>query len=464
MQFTTFLMALPSIASILAVLFFSIARGRVDRTEVKLWYDREATRLVRAEEWDDAWTAYRRIEQLSQQLTGATDPVVLKRMAAVAEQQERPEQVDLLMRRLLQIGERGDLEAHRYFAARFLALEPASEEDALVRLDRLELHLQAVCDLDPYDIAARAHLAELRLANGDREGAIGHLRFVAEKEPAAGFPLGRLLAAAGLNDEAHAWFVKAEQAIAAKLERDRGNFELTMQLAGCRAADGRYDQALRTIETLPRSADLDRQKGLLFVAWSEDRRRAGDEPNRLRLLTGAIGFDPGCRPAIEALLSMTAKPDVRNELRPQLADLVARGGETGGIHFLLGTIAALDGDLGGSRVHLDLAVAAGFRSAAVLNNLAWSTAFGPDPDPERALALAEEAKRLAPDVPEVRGTLGRILGVLGRHAEAVIELERALAGSSDPAIIHRSLADSYAALGQEALAESHRKQAADREP
>ena len=92
----------------------------------------------------------------------------------------------------------------------------------------------------------------------------------------------------------------------------------------------------------------------------------------------------------------------------------------------------------------------------VLNNLAWILATQAKPDFEHALPLAQSAKKLGSD-PEISATLGMILFRLGRHQEAVKELEIATAAFPDRATIHEELADCYEKLGDPALAQQHRK-------
>jgi Flp pilus assembly protein TadD len=97
----------------------------------------------------------------------------------------------------------------------------------------------------------------------------------------------------------------------------------------------------------------------------------------------------------------------------------------------------------------------------LLNNLAWMLAHQTDPDLPQALQLAEAARRLS-DRPEIADTIGTILARMGRTREAVRELEVALRGLPEHAEINSKLADLYEKLGDQALAEIHRKLAADK--
>ncbi|MEM0927559.1 MAG: hypothetical protein AAGJ83_16050 [Planctomycetota bacterium] len=60
--------------------------------------------------------------------------------------------------------------------------------------------------------------------------------------------------------------------------------------------------------------------------------------------------------------------------------------------------------------------------AVAANNLAWNLSRDPN-DLPRALQLAETALRTNPDRLEFLATRGRILELMGRHAEAIRDLE-----------------------------------------
>ncbi len=68
--------------------------------------------------------------------------------------------------------------------------------------------------------------------------------------------------------------------------------------------------------------------------------------------------------------------------------------------------------------HIDL-------DAPLLNNYAWFSLVSAQPDREKALELAQQAKELDPDNPQMRDTLGWIYHVTGKYYRAEPELEYA---------------------------------------
>ena len=79
-------------------------------------------------------------------------------------------------------------------------------------------------------------------------------------------------------------------------------------------------------------------------------------------------------------------------------------------------------------------------------------------NPERALAPAEEAARLAPNVPAAHLILGRALLELGETARAVQELEKGAALAPESADMQFALARAYKRAGREEDAEKARQE------
>jgi predicted Zn-dependent protease len=75
---------------------------------------------------------------------------------------------------------------------------------------------------------------------------------------------------------------------------------------------------------------------------------------------------------------------------------------------------------------------------------------------EDALPSAEQAARLAPNVPAARLAYGRALLTLGRSEEAMRELEEAVKLAPDNARLHYALAQAYAGAGRSADAARER--------
>lgn len=107
------------------------------------------------------------------------------------------------------------------------------------------------------------------------------------------------------------------------------------------------------------------------------------------------------------------------------------------------------------------ALAAGER-AVWLNNRAC-VALAAGRDPAAALALADEATALRPDVPAVQHTRGMALLAVGRVDDAIAVLDAMRTGGELPARLEaercRDLAKAWAQKGQAAYAEDYRLRA-----
>jgi tetratricopeptide (TPR) repeat protein len=120
------------------------------------------------------------------------------------------------------------------------------------------------------------------------------------------------------------------------------------------------------------------------------------------------------------------------------------------------TVAA--GDLVLAKTLLARAVAQDASQAKVWNNYAWVLNHGSKKDLDRAIGAINRGLELAPNELRFRETRGQILVNLGRWQEAVTDLEYALNGMPGNKQIHISLANAYAALGEDDLAQHHRRQ------
>ncbi|MGB9606726.1 MAG: tetratricopeptide repeat protein, partial [Bryobacteraceae bacterium] len=91
------------------------------------------------------------------------------------------------------------------------------------------------------------------------------------------------------------------------------------------------------------------------------------------------------------------------------------------------------------------------RNVLALNNLAFLLAENLN-QPDEALQLAQKAKELAPESPEVDDTLGWIYYHKGLYGSAIQHLERAAAGRNATALRKYHLAMAYWKAGEQAKA------------
>ena len=108
------------------------------------------------------------------------------------------------------------------------------------------------------------------------------------------------------------------------------------------------------------------------------------------------------------------------------------------------------------------ALTAGASSASLYNGLAWVEVESGQGDPARAVAYAEKSLAMRPDDPDALDSYGWALTHAGRHKEALVALERALAAKPSIYCIHYHLGYVHLQLGNTSDALRHlRRQVTD---
>jgi tetratricopeptide (TPR) repeat protein len=125
---------------------------------------------------------------------------------------------------------------------------------------------------------------------------------------------------------------------------------------------------------------------------------------------------------------------------------------------LLGSFAIVSGEPVEAAELLKRAVGMNPQDAVAWNNYACSLLELPEGDVHEALKAVNAALTLAPEAPQFHETRGQVFLRLKEWSKAAEDLELAINGMPDSKSVHRSLAEAYAALGQEDLAAVHREQ------
>lgn len=124
---------------------------------------------------------------------------------------------------------------------------------------------------------------------------------------------------------------------------------------------------------------------------------------------------------------------------------------------MIGTEAAIEREWADGKKFLEIAVGRDDATPPAWNNYALVSAELPDADLEAALEAVNKALESMPEEARFRETRGQILLKQGRYDAAVEDLSYALNQLPDVPEIHTGLAEAYAALGEEELAELHRE-------
>jgi tetratricopeptide (TPR) repeat protein len=302
----------------------------------------------------------------------------------------------------------------------------------------------------------RAHMQ--RLAGNPAEAERCY-RLVVDKSPTARFELASLLYAADRRDEATNEFARvlADYESATPAMRNLPEYRLTAATAARLLGRWKAAEALLA----PIAARHPEAKRALVQTHLDaaDAAPPDDPQGRFEALGNALRLEPFYLPTIERLLQLLDEPTTKVAARQVLLDLAARGDVPASVYMLLGTDALTRGDSASAEKYLEHAVRMVPESPLALNNFAWSLAFGPKRELQRALKLVEVAAAKAPQEIRIRDTRGRILAELGRWAEAVVDLEACVSASENDADFHRTIARVYEKLALGELADRHRRQA-----
>ena len=150
--------------------------------------------------------------------------------------------------------------------------------------------------------------------------------------------------------------------------------------------------------------------------------------------------------------------DDDNEQVAALREALMEGTSTGISHFIRGTAALLKDDHESAARSLTLAAKQLPRSGAILNNLAVALSLREDPKLDMALKVSNEAIAQTSNAsPHFYETRGQILYRLERYDEAIGDLEVALREKKLAPKAHEALAVCYDKVGDDVLAQLHRK-------
>ncbi len=415
-------------------------------------YNRRAVDALSVEDTTAAEVYFRRMAMLNR-----SAPPTIYGLAVTAARRKDYDRARALMRRIAPEHAAGYPPAHFWLAKEILKengrLAPGAEE-------LLEHHLtQSLGDNDA-NWESHAILGQLYGARGDAKRAIPHLLQVSRQRPDLQLMLAILYEREKNTTAARASAKGARDFFREKAESDPKALEARIQWARCEVLLKNYDEAVRILqEGLTSSAPEGFHAALVEVYLRRYAAVPEAEPGslvkRLELLNSALAHGPDNPHVLTLLADLSTRDWGRaGETSKLLQQVLARGTAPATVHAILGTRALQQGDLEKGRMHLELAYEGNRQMPAVLNNLAWALANAEKPDLQRALQLAQAANKLS-NHPEISDTIGTILARMGRHREAVKELETALRAFPGRPDLHRKLAGLYETLGDAQLAKLH---------
>jgi Tfp pilus assembly protein PilF len=429
--------------------------GQLTDTTVRLdIYDQAAVRALKQEDFAAADVYFRRMAVMND-----SSPKGLYGVALAAAGRGEYEQARSLMRQIAPENDTGYAWAHLWLATDRLKrggrLTP--EEDRLVEHDLKQALAGNIQNDEVHTL-----LGQIYWSRGDAKNAIPHLEEAARHRPQLYSALAAMYAKQGDEHSAQTAAVMACKFLAEKAASEPNALDYRLQWALTEVLRQNYPEAVRILQAGLTSADPKRFHDTLagvYLSWYQAVPEKGKDSlaQRLELLTCALAHEPNNPQALAILAELSSRqPGLAGAAQAPLDKALARGTAPAVVHAILGTRALQKGDLEKARIQLELAYEHDPHMPEVLNNLAWVLATGDKPDLPRALRLAESAKKLSAN-PEMSVTLGIILARMGRHRQAVKELETALAAFPDRARLHAELAACYAKLGDPDSAKLHQR-------
>jgi len=298
----------------------------------------------------------------------------------------------------------------------------------------------------PDALAAYALLVTGHLAARDPVRAATTARALtkaAPREPRGPYLLGVALLAQGNRAEARDQFARA-------LSLSPGFVEPLSQLVSLDLAARQSDVALvrvtKQVGLVPESAAHQMLLSQVHVARNESRAAEA-------AFLKAAELDPRLTGPYLGLGQLYAQTGRHGEALAKLTEALRINPQDLGLVMASGIIHELTGDIPKAREAYEKVLAINPRFAPAANNLAWlhSEHGG---ETEKALALAQTAKAVAPDDPRISDTLGWILYRRGAYQRALSLLQESAAKLPDNPQVQYHLGMAYAQVGNQ---ESARK-------
>lgn len=324
-----------------------------------------------------------------------------------------------------------------------------------------ERYLLRASTNDPEMDEARRLLGEFYLEEGNWDKARQYLMGLADREGECMLPLAFVSKGLGDTEGTRQWAGRASQYFKSRTESSvQEDTPARVGYSKALVLLGKFDEAIENFITgLKRTGDKRYASAAasIFADWIETiRTREGETSEEiLSHVRRGLEYDPGNRRLLEELIRIqeSSNPAAATAI---INDLIARGGDTGVLHFTLGAAALRRNELGPAKTHLDLAFQQQPNVPVIAIHFARALLRGDDPPLDYAMELTDAVLARQPDLPIAHETKGHIYLFMRRYTDAVTELSTALPrmGIESPGT-HRALAMAYRALNLTDLAMRH---------
>ena len=451
----------PAIGAV-AIVLLVLIRGWLGGEAIENRYRTEGRAAVAAEDWQLAAVNFRRVLNGP----GEAQPVDLLTWVEILSHTGDVEAADTVLRRLAPDDHLGYRPAHRIMAVRLAARLGSESGDDEVALDQLRHHLTSWAD--DRSIEALKIWSQYYLRIGETDNAIAALERAATIDDSLRLTVMRLHLRLGHIRRYNRMVEDMTDRLERTIDGEPLDSSSRILLAKVYVLEDRLDDAeqiLRDGLSLINTAQYAAGVAEFYVLrYDYSIAKAGSFEDQLRFLDEALQLAPSHRPIYFRLISMyqqVGNEDQRAHIRGVLERRIAGGKSLPLSHFALSSVLWLDGKLEDSMFHAQQAYRLDPSMIVVANNLAWLMLQHEGTDVDRAIAMAQQAVDLRPDVTEYRKTLAMAHMVAENNQTALEHYERLIANpeAADPEL-HRFVAILYERLGKESIAKIHRELAA----
>ena len=454
----------PKAIPIIILLAILIITAAISRTEGSGWRTRLLNnQLSVAWDKDDFQTAELVLRRQLDQKPDDADLVY--RLGLARDAQENHDEALELMRQIVKV--KGHEEAARWI----LKTEYVGKQWSALDLDQRDEFgevLKLLHEESPADLGIKQLYADYLIAAERLPLAVPLLEDLARIQPMRGLQAAAISRRLGNFNAADRLAEQTLEAVSKMSEEDPTNAVLALAVAQNQLFLKRYREAIETLDrSVQRAPKEDRVRlnqamGDAIVAWvsfieeSPDNTQT-DQLRILKMLQIALQYAPN-NPRVLTLVAdqVLGTIDEDDKQIESVRNALIQGSSPGIAHFVQGTASLMKNDNDKAMMHLQIAAELMPRSGAILNNLAVAITTRPDGNLEQALKISNAAIKQTPKpTPHFFETRGQILFRLGRHIDAIPDLERALAVPSLAPKAHEALAECYKALGEESLSELH---------
>lgn len=255
------------------------------------------------------------------------------------------------------------------------------------------------------------------------------------------YALGRIQVIEGDAVKARDYFERANAALPHQADILDALLQLDLRE---RRAEESLNRISAAVEAQPEASKLKHLQGLTYLVLG----RGSDAENAFRR---AIELDPNALAAYQSLAQYLARSGRREEVLATYEKAAAQRPDAAGLQLVMGSLYEAYGDTDKAVEHYEKAIAIDPNLAPAKNNMAYILAES-ETNLDRALDLAQEAKRLLPDNGHVADTLGWVLYKKGVPQAALGYLKEAesLFRPDDPnlGVVRHHLALAYEANGE----------------